>query len=226
MRYVSNHGEPVFDVVARHYITDHLPEQDSSLEDVFAAIYRTNKWGSTETRSGSGSERERMETVAEELSFLMHRWSTSSLLDAPCGEFNWMRDVDLDLNGVTYVGADIVPELIDRNRQKFDFPFLVADITKDKLPKVDLVLGRDALVHLSNQHASAALANFKKSGSRYLLATTFTETAENADIVTGWWRPLNLMLPPFDLPGPLDYIKDADSDDFYGDKVLALWQIT
>ena len=119
-----------------------------------------------------------------------------------------------------------MPELIDRNRQKFDFPFLVADITKDNLPKVDLVLCRDALVHLSNQHTSAALANFKKSGSRYLLATTFTETAENADIVTGWWRPLNLMLPPFDLPGPLDYIKDADSDDFYGDKVLALWPIT
>ena len=74
-------------------------------------------------------------------------------------------------------------------------------------------------------HDCAGHSRFKESGSTYLLSTTFTDTTENDDIAAGWWRPLNLTLPPFNLPDPLDYIEDADSDDVYEDKVLALWKI-
>ena len=58
-----------------------------------------------------------------------------------------------------------------------------------------------------------------------LLTTTFSRTAANTDIVTGWWRPINLRLAPFGLPEPLQVIDDDESDDFYDDKVLALWDL-
>lgn len=225
MRYVSNRGEPVFDVAMRRHITDRsfCQNQTASMAEVFSNIYFTNKWGSVETRSGPGSERDRMKNMVGELTALMRRWRVRSLLDAPCGEFNWMRDVNL--GGVAYVGVDIVPELIERNRQDSDLRFIIADITQSALPSADLVLCRDTLVHLSDSHVLAALANFKRSGSTYLLTTTFAGTMENTEIVTGWWRPLNLELSPFNLPRPVDYIKDADSDDFYEDKILALWRV-
>jgi len=136
-----------------------------------------------------------------------------------------MRDVDL--NGVVYTGMDIVPELIQRNRQRFKhLSFTVADITRSELPTVDLILCRDGLVHLSNIHLMAALANFKRSNSKYLLTTTFTKTDETTEIASGWWRPINLELPPFELPKPLIRINDSDSDDFYNDKTLSLWKLT
>ena len=45
------------------------------------------------------------------------RGAPASLLDAPCGDFNWMRHVPL--GGVSYTGADVVPELIARNRRDY-----------------------------------------------------------------------------------------------------------
>jgi hypothetical protein len=59
------------------------------------------------------------------------------------------------------------------------------DLTKDRLPKVDLILSRDALVHLSSRDCLAALANFKSSKSQYLLMTTFPAVIKNEDILTG-----------------------------------------
>ncbi len=225
MPYVSIPGDPVFDVTRRRYIVDRSLDHASPLGRIFRRIYHTNKWGSSETRSGPGSECDRTKSLASELPVLMHSRGIRSILDAPCGEFNWMRDVDL--NGVVYTGMDIVPELIQRNRQRFKhLSFTVADITRSELPTVDLILCRDGLVHLSNIHLMAALANFKRSNSKYLLTTTFTKTDETTEIASGWWRPINLELPPFELPKPLIRINDSDSDDFYNDKTLSLWKLT
>lgn len=165
-----------------------------------------------------------MKAVVDELFSLILRWGVGSMLDAPCGEFNWMGDVDM--RDVSYRGVDIVPDVIERNRRAFGPSFAVADITAHPLPPVDLIVCRDALVHLTLAQGLAALANFRRSGSRYLLATTFAETIENTDIAPGWWRPLNLERQPFNLAEPLDYIGDSDSDDFYSDKILALWRVS
>jgi hypothetical protein len=40
----------------------------------------------------------------------MEAHDVKSLLDIPCGDFHWMRRVNLQ--GLSYVGADIVRELI------------------------------------------------------------------------------------------------------------------
>jgi hypothetical protein len=127
-----------------------------------------------------------------------------------------------------YLGADIVADLVEVDNARYGGPgrrFIVADITADPLPRVDLVLCRDGMVHFCDTHVHQALANFARSGSTYLLATTYAGTKDNVDITSGWWRPVNLCRPPFNLPPPLLQLPDAASDDFYPEKALALWRI-
>lgn len=216
----------MYDVVERRYIDVSELHDDADLNAVFTAIYRTNRWGSNETRSGVGSERSRMKQVTDELDKLIDVLGIESMVDAPCGDFNWMQDVGLDR--VRYTGCDIVGDLISANSARYGGPtrsFQVLDFTVDHVPCADLILCRDALVHFSYQHVFAALKQFHDSGSRYLLTTSFQDTPANVDIATGWWRPINLERSPFDLPVPVRTLPDGESDDFYDDKVLALWDL-
>lgn len=225
-RYLSNPGEPVYDVDARRYVDVSDARDEADLHDVFTDIYRTNRWGSDETRSGPGSEVQRMKRVITQLGELVRDLEVRSVLDAPCGDFNWMQHVDL--HGADYLGGDVVAELIEANRVSYGGPrrdFQLLDFTAQPVPCVDLILCRDALVHFSYQHVVEALTRFRESGSRYLLATTFSRTRANTDIVTGWWRPINLSRPPFELPQPLRVIGEEAFNDLYDDKALALWDL-
>ena len=42
----------------------------------------------------------------------------TSVLDIPCGDFNWMQKVDL--SNIEYIGADIVEELIKKNIEIYE----------------------------------------------------------------------------------------------------------
>lgn len=75
--------------------------------DVFSRIYRENHWASAETRSGVGSEMGRTQSVRERLPWLFDVLGAKSVLDAGCGDLNWMQHVEAQ---VEYVGVDIVPE--------------------------------------------------------------------------------------------------------------------
>jgi SAM-dependent methyltransferase len=189
-------------------------------EDVFTEIYRNNSWADAETVSGRGSTLERTDAIRRALPALLESIGARSLLDAPCGDFNWMRHAGL--GDIRYTGADIVPELVERNRRLYaggSREFVVADITRDALPEADAILCRDCLVHLSFKHIHAALANFKRSGARFLLTTTYPTAPENRDIQTGWWRAVNLQLPPFNFPAPLRLV----DEDAGAGKSLGLW---
>lgn len=224
-RYLHNAGEPAYDVEERRHINVSDVTDDADLDALFTRFYRTNRWGSAETRSGPGSERARTEQVVRGLGKVLRDFGVRSLLDAPCGDLNWIRDVDLA--GIGYTGCDIVEDLIAFNTARHGGPgmtFRKLDITVDPVPRADLILCRDALVHFSYRRMFAALANFRASGSKYLLTTTFTDTEKNSDIHTGWWRPVNLQLPPFSFPEPKEALPD-DSDHNYRDKVLALWDL-
>lgn len=74
----------------------------------------------------------------------------------------------------------------------------------------------------------AALENFKRSGSTYLLTTTFIGVRRNIDVRTGAWRALNMQAPSFEFPLPLALVDErcTHSGDIYRDKRLALWRLT
>ena len=133
-----------------------------------------------------------------------------------------------DLSGVQYIGGDLVSELIERNRAKYasdGVEFQKIDLVNDTLPAVDVILCRDCLVHLSFADAQAALSNIARSGAGWLLATSFPSVTRNDDIVTGQWRPINLTLPPVNLPEPEQVIAENCNETEFVDKTLSLWSL-
>ncbi|MDI5982432.1 class I SAM-dependent methyltransferase [Amycolatopsis magusensis] len=194
----------------------------------FTYIFQSNLWES-DSVSGPGSELEQTRDLRTKLPESLARFGVRTLLDLPCGDFGWLSGVDLGVE--RYIGADIVPGLIDRNLERYGQDpareFRVLDLTSDDLPRADAVLCRDCLVHLSYEDIRRAIANLRRSGSRYLLTTTFPETTANADISTGDWRPLNLCREPFGFPEPLLVLFEGctEEDGAFADKALALWEI-
>ena len=201
----------------------------STQQAAFTEIFRTNAWGSAESVSGPGSTVARGANFQEELIAVFDSWHIRTLVDAACGDFNWMRHV-LAHRDLAYTGVDIVAELIAANASCYTTEtrrFICADMTREQLPKADLILCRDGLVHLSFADARAAIRNFRRSGSRYLLATTFVNQSRNLDVPTGSWRTLNLQAAPFSFPEPLALIDErcTHSGGQYRDKRLGLWQL-
>lgn len=192
---------------------------NKELKDSFTNIYRTNKWGSRESRSGRGSELIATKAISEELPRLIHDFNIKSILDAPCGDFNYMRNIDL---GCNYIGIDIVSDLIKSNKQKYpDTDFRCLDITSDSLPKVDMVFVRDCFVHLSNEDIKLAIENIKKSGAKYLLVTSFSDVEFNKDLPPQGWRKINIELNPFNMNG-LEKFNEKSTQKNAGDKSLVL----
>jgi hypothetical protein len=203
-----------------------LPPRDHGA--IFSAIHRRNEWGSAESVSGPGSTVTRGEDFAGELGALLARLDARVLLDAPCGDFNWIGGIAERME--RYVGVDVVPELVERNREGHGAPgrtFLLADLTRDPLPAADVILCRDCLVHFSFADVRAALENFRRSGSTWLCTTTFLDTRENRDIRTGGWRELNLQEAPFHFPPPEALVdeKCTHSGGRYRSKRLGLWRL-
>ena len=197
----------------------------------FAKIYKEGGFsGRNFPLSGAGSTLEQTEKVRQAIPDILRELNAHSLFDAPCGDFTWMREIDLE--NISYTGADIVEALIDMNIRKYsreNRTFIVADIVKDDLPKADVVLCRDCFVHLSNRDVVRAVRNFKESQSAYLLTTTFYEVRENRDLVSGrGWRPINLNIPPFDFPPALKMVIEecTEFDGTYYDKSLGLWRLS
>ncbi|MFZ0888802.1 MAG: class I SAM-dependent methyltransferase [Candidatus Binataceae bacterium] len=198
--------------------------------DVFRDIYRYNLWGGGESRSGQGSTLQSTVSVRAQLPGIIRRFGIRTMLDAPCGDFHWMSRVPLGLD--LYIGGDIVPEVIESNRRLYDTDsgrrrFRVLDITRNPIPKVDLIFCRHCMIHVPLAEAQRCLNNFRRSGSTYLMATTVPDCKLNRDIRSGGFRPLNLQLAPFLLPEPLAQIHDAVIIEgrSQGDGWLYMWKL-
>jgi SAM-dependent methyltransferase len=204
-----------------------MASRGKSMREVFTDIYHHNLFGGTVSRSGTGSDLIQTAEIRRRLPAFLKEFGVQSVLDIPCGDFHWMKEVEID---VDYTGADLVAEMIQKNQQLYGNEkrrFVTLDVVRDDLPKVDLVFCRDVLVHLSFNDALAALQNIKRSGSDYLLTTTFTARDSNIDIQTGQWRPLNLEKAPFNLQPLLAIINEkcTEGDGSWGDKSLGLWKV-
>ncbi len=194
----------------------------------FRYAYEHNLWRGPDTPSGPGSSLAQTSAIARVIPELCRRYAITSLLDAPCGTGDWMAR--LELPGVTYTGGDIVPEIVADTARRHgtgDRRFVVLDLTRSPLPPADLLLCRDCLVHLSFADIVRAIDNIRRSEIGYLLTTTFTGESESRDIVTGDWRPVNLEIPPFSFPRPLELLSEecTEQDGAFADKALGLWSV-
>ena len=199
---------------------------------VFTDIYRFNLWGNPESRSGPGSSLQSTESVRKELPLILRQFGVRTMLDAGCGDCNWISSMDLDLE--RYIGAEIVPALVEVNRRKewvnapYRREFILLDISRGPVPEVDLVFCRHCLIHLPITDILRCLDNVRRSGSKYFMATTIPSCSGNRDILTGGFRELNLQLEPFLLPEPLARINDVVVIDgeYRTDGWLYLWRLS
>lgn len=194
----------------------------------FTQHYQRRDWNEPESVSGRGSSLGSTETIRRQLPALFTELGVRRVIDAGCGDFNWFQEVRVELDD--YLGIEVVESLAALNEQRHGGQgrhFASLDIIRDPLPAADLILCRDCLVHLKNRQVLAALRNFRRSQSSYLLATTFTAPRPNRDVPLGGWRPLNLEREPFSLGPPLRLISEAESveDSHFSDKSLGLWSL-
>ncbi|MDX2442963.1 MAG: class I SAM-dependent methyltransferase [Bacteroidales bacterium] len=203
--------------------------KDSSIAERFSYIHKNNHWVGQSTVSGEGSEEKQTQEVRTNLPKIISQFKIRTILDIPCGDFNWMKNIELNIK--QYIGGDIVPEIIEQNNTRYsndNRKFLQLDIIKNKLPMVDLIFCRDCLVHLSIEDIQKSIENIKNSNSQYILTTTFTECEVNEDIITGDWRIINLCQDPFNFPEPILVINEdcTEGNKTFSDKSLGLWKIS
>jgi glycosyltransferase involved in cell wall biosynthesis len=206
-----------------------------NLKDIFTQVHRENYWGGEDSLSGPGSDVIQTTIIKNKVSDIIATYKIKSIVDAPCGDFLWMKDVIGSCNDLieTFTGFDIVDELIYENNKSYGtlkIKFEVRDLTNSEIPGSDLIVCRDCFIHLSYSNIYSILSNFSRSKSQYLLLSTYTNgrrfnTEINDKRVN--FRPLNMQKFPFMFPDPVEIINEGCTEfcGEYSDKSLALWEL-
>ena len=214
-----------FAVAARNFADSRIASLRTP-ESRFTWIYQKNYWQSGESVSGDGSTLEYTANLRKQLPALFEKFAIKSVLDAPCGDFNWMREL-LRTVDIEYTGGDIVRPLIQSLNAQHGAPrsnFIHLDLVAGRLPKADLMICRDCLFHLSFADTRAALENYLRSGTPYLLTTTHKNLSgwANQDIKTGFYRQIDLFAAPYNFPStPLARIDDWVTP--FPEREMCLW---
>ena len=154
---------------------------------VFGGIYKNHVWGSGEAAgegSGGGSSFEYTRGVRRILRHFIHKHNVTSMLDAPCGSFNWMPYVIKEFQGLTYNGYDAAFDVIQRvkdslvvsalNANSTRVHFTAADLSQFVLPNsTDLIFSRDAFQHLPLVDIHAILKIFKQADPRFVMIGSY-----------------------------------------------------
>lgn len=194
------------------------------------------QFADNETPNGPGSQLDATAVVSQWLPKLLRAYSIRTMLDAPCGDWNWMRHVDLG-DDVDYFGWDNEIRFIEENRKNYGQTekYMAEDdsirigwrhfhcvnmLTAPVFPCVDLIMVRDFMIHLPNGYIALLLDKINRSASHYLLATNHPGASnEHACPLDGghddrpgyFHRPVNLEAPPFSLTGRLASIPESDT---------------
>jgi SAM-dependent methyltransferase len=177
--------------------------QVQSVDDVFSQIYAGNVWG---RGSGEGSEPVYCQRYVQVVEKILQDYAVCSVLDLGCGD--WLSGFARHVRwgGARYVGMDVVPAVIEQNQQAFGsatIQFQQANILSCDLPAADLLLIKDVLQHWSN----ASVVGFLPKLRNFKLALITNDVLSsyqgglNQDIPDGGYRPVDLLAPPFNVPG-------------------------
>lgn len=181
--------------------------RDKPLGKVFAEARRA--WGG----NGPGSSSEKTKVVFANLTAFLRRCRIDRLVDLGCGTFGWLEPLTAEL--VSYVGYDVVPEVVEQNRAAY--PKLRFELyTGGPIEECDAVLCRDVMQHLTSRQNLHLIAVAQKA--RWLIATT--QGCSNRELTaTGGFRPVNLKRHPYRLGTPIAQLRD------YGQKYLGCWDL-
>ena len=214
-----------------------------SYKEVFSGIYENYGFGSTESRSGPGSTLEETRLLREEIKKLIAEKGIKSVVDIPCGDFHWMKEIVFNFD--YYTGGDIVEKAIETNNEKYGnsrIKFIHFDLVNDTIPEGDLLIVRDVIGHFPLEDGKKIIDNILKSNCKYLLSTSWAKKVdqgwskcnptdvhrENEGVDYGRFYPVNLMAAPFNFPEADVYLEEdvrVDNWENGNRKVLALWDL-
>jgi hypothetical protein len=201
----------------------------SSIKQRFTEIYHSNYWDDTHSLSGSGSNLKSTKGVIKQLPVLIKKFNINSILDAPCGDFYWMKNV-LNKVNINYLGGDIVGKIVNSNNSKYKskkINFTKINIISDALPSAQLMICRDCLFHFSYNDIFMFFKNFIKSNIKFLLVTSHQNDRNkflNKDIITGDFRKIDLFSEQFNFRKTFIFsIKDKDELEISNYKYLYLF---
>jgi SAM-dependent methyltransferase len=178
---------------------------------IFGAIYETAHW---EGGSGQGSRADVTAVYRAVVETIIGAADVRTVVDAGCGDWEFAHLIDW--SPVMYRGVDVVPAVVEHNRERFESPavtFECRDFAVDELPPADLLLCKDVLQHWPLAWVQSFLRRVKRR-YRYLLLTNDIASVHwptdqvNAEIELGAWRTLDLERTPFDLRP--DWFMDYD----------------
>ncbi len=212
-------------------------------KNIFTDIYDNNGFGSLESKSGPGSTLDETQKLRESIKKLIKDKNIKSVVDIPCGDFNWMKEIVFNFEN--YIGGDIVKKAIDENNERYSnnrIKFIEFDILNDEIPTGDLLIVRDIIGHFPIEDGVKILKNILNSKCKYLLSTTWAKKIgndwfpceqndvhrENEGVEYGRFYPVNLMSNPFNLPSAEIYLEeDVIVDNFENGnrKTLAFWDL-
>jgi hypothetical protein len=186
---------------------------------MFTRYYDKNHWADPESRSGPGSRQNspQVRHALLTLSAITEQYGIRTLADIPCGDFNWIGTYLSAWPSVEYTGFDIVAKLVKQNQMTFpDRQFARLDIVVEVPPPSDLIFCKDLLNHLETAEIVQAIANMRRSGSKYLLASNnfgyVNEEMKRSRYDSS--RHVDLTAAPFHYPQPT-----------WHDHYLGLWRL-
>jgi uncharacterized protein (DUF3820 family) len=197
--------------------------------EVFTDIYKHNKWGDPESISGPGSTLKETAHVRVELEDLFKKYEIRTIIDLPCGDFNWFKEIDYPFEH--YIGCDIIDELIATNTKKYGSVtrhFKKIDCLNDQVDDADMILVRDLLIHFSADDILKFFGNLRRSNIKYIITSHFLNLEKNQEIVTGQGRLVNLTKPPFNFPEPQEWFLERSQvfdRKWHDSKALAVWEL-
>ena len=145
---------------------DHRQYEKMSVQDTFRRIYSKQVWGNNGERfySGPGSYGPASDLYCAAVIGFIQENGIRRVVDCGCGDFSVGKRI-VDATDVQYVGVDVVPELIQHHRKKFQssrVSFVCANIITDELPVADLYLVRQVLQHLTNDEIAKVLERLSR----------------------------------------------------------------
>jgi SAM-dependent methyltransferase len=194
--------------------------EEQRRRQIFQDVYKYSLWGGDQESkffSGVGSRGGAVDIYVEKMAALIQRHAADLgrppiVVDLGCGDFQVGGALLSRLPDITYVGCDIVPELIAHNKQTYGtdrVSFRHVDIVVNPLPAGDVCLVRQVLQHLSNEEI---LNIMQRMGHYKLIYVTEghpeqrigpvnPDKAASADVrfdwKTGRGRGVELDRPPF-----------------------------
>ena len=133
--------------------------------EIFSEIYQRRLWGGERGvySSGTGSKDDVNASYVALVRALIISEGVRSIADLGCGDFRVGRQIISP--GVTYVGCDVVPKVVESNVAAFatdSVAFKVADIVTDPLPDAGLGIIRQVFQHLPNADIARVLQKARK----------------------------------------------------------------